>query len=234
MKKILDKITTIMQPYLYNSPSFGRLKFWALYYIQKILAKCGYGMHSRSIEHGWCLEQITKDSKILEVGCTTSYFSHELAARTKRLYGLDVRPCPSKPPLMVFSQQDIRKTEYPENFFDIIILVSTLEHIGLGGYGDYQQQNGDIEAVAQLRRILIPGGKILITVPFSGSFTVCGITRIYDEDRIKKICESFKVIKNDYFIHQKKNWVKVTKSVAQTSSAPKLGKYAMICLELSK
>jgi SAM-dependent methyltransferase len=56
----------------------------------------------------------------------------------------------------VVSRQDARALDYPSEFFDRIVAVSTVEHIE-----DVEQ------AVAEIRRVLTAGGIAVLSVPFS-------------------------------------------------------------------
>ena len=40
-----------------------------------------------------------------------------------------------------------------------------VEHVGLGRYGDPIDPDGDLKAVAELKRVLAPGGSLLFVVP---------------------------------------------------------------------
>lgn len=43
-----------------------------------------------------------------------------------------------------------------------------IEHVGLGRYGDPFDYDGDLKAVAELVRVLAPGGHLLLVVPIGG------------------------------------------------------------------
>ena len=40
-----------------------------------------------------------------------------------------------------------------------------VEHIGLGRYGDPVDYDGDLKAIAELKRVVAPGGNLLFVVP---------------------------------------------------------------------
>jgi hypothetical protein len=82
----------------------------------------------------------------------------------------------------------------PDNFFDVIFSYSSLEHDGLGRYGDPINPNGDLVAMQELHQVLAPGGVLAFAVPFSKaqSGTVDGNWhRIYSKARIARMCEGF-------------------------------------------
>lgn len=60
-----------------------------------------------------------------------------------------------------FEVQDATKLSYPNNYFDKIIAISSIEHI---------PGTGDIKAINEFSRVLKSGGKLLITVPFGDKY----------------------------------------------------------------
>lgn len=101
--------------------------------------------------------------RILDAGCGDARFLKELQDRGNyELHGSDY----SEQAIafarlliqdVVFSTNDLtKKTEYPDEYFDVIFLIETLEHI----------IPSDIPLLMnELRRILKPGGELIITVP---------------------------------------------------------------------
>lgn len=55
-------------------------------------------------------------------------------------------------------RQDGRSLTYPDTFFDKVFSVSVIEHI---------PDHGDSECMREIARVLKPGGRCLLTVPFS-------------------------------------------------------------------
>jgi SAM-dependent methyltransferase len=57
----------------------------------------------------------------------------------------------------IVEYQDARKLTYPDNFFDFVYSISVIEHI---------PGNGDKEALENFRRVLKPGGVLIVEVPY--------------------------------------------------------------------
>lgn len=64
---------------------------------------------------------------------------------------------------------DVRALPFADGSFDQVLLVSTLEHVGADNelYGLSAESDGAARAAAlrELRRVLAPGGSLLVTVP---------------------------------------------------------------------
>jgi SAM-dependent methyltransferase len=59
-----------------------------------------------------------------------------------------------------------------------------VEHIGLGRYGDPLDPDGDLKAIAELKRVLAPGGSLLFVVPVGRPRIMFNAHRIYSYRQI--------------------------------------------------
>ena len=59
---------------------------------------------------------------------------------------------------VVFSTQDARALPYPDSTFDVVYAMSVVEHV--------EGSAGDTAAIRELMRVLRPGGRLVISVPF--------------------------------------------------------------------
>jgi hypothetical protein len=60
----------------------------------------------------------------------------------------------------------------------------TIEHIGLGRYGDELDAYGDIKAINELKRVLKPGGDLLFVTPVGKPKIEFNGHRIYSFEQI--------------------------------------------------
>jgi len=57
--------------------------------------------------------------------------------------------------------QDARRMEFPDSSFDFVTCVSVIEHI---------PRDGDIETMKEIERVLRPGGRVFISVPYKQKY----------------------------------------------------------------
>ena len=157
------------------------------------------GTTERIIEKSWLLRNLGVQEpgvKVLDVGCTESTVALELASNGYHVTGIDVREYPLRHPNLQFVCADVCNAPLSANFFDIAVALSTVEHIGLGAYGDPQQAS-DSRAVQEILRFLKPGGRLLITVPF-GRRAVTPLHRIYDKQSLLELLAGFSALKLEF------------------------------------
>ncbi|GEO12123.1 DUF268 domain-containing protein [Segetibacter aerophilus] len=65
-----------------------------------------------------------------------------------------------------------------------ISCMHTVEHIGLGRYGDPLDPKGDLKAISELKRIVKPGGDLLFATPVGRSRIEFNAHRIYSYEQI--------------------------------------------------
>ena len=200
----------------------NRLRVRAIDLGQRILSLL-FGCTSRTAEYRFVLKNLPLGGSvtILDVGCCGSLLPLKLAKKGYKVHGIDTRRYPERHPNLTSIQGDILCTPFPNGFFDVVIAVSTIEHIGLGAYRDPIHENGDVKAVQEIYRILKAGGSFIVTTPFAGEYKLAkwrggGVERYYDADTIRKLLEGFHVKAQDFFISKSRfNWISVPEEQAR-------------------
>lgn len=152
------------------------------------------------------LGDVKQGENIIDVGAGASRLPIELASRGFNIWTIDLNPhaFPRKHPCFTPTQGDIRRTGFKDNFFDKVIAVSTVEHIGLEkGERDHE---GDKKALREILRIIKPGGEVLVTVPF-GRQAIAHLTRIYDLPSLQELFSGFEIKRVEYAMEREGNWV---------------------------
>lgn len=129
--------------------------------------------HDRDIEDPFIrarLAMLSAGARILDVGCVDGWVLDEYPDAV----GVDARPGPSKWGDRAY-QGDADGMIWMTESFDVVTCVSVLEHVGLGWYGDPAGDEGKAgRVVAEMARVLRPGGWLLLTVPIGLTMTKGG------------------------------------------------------------
>ena len=129
--------------------------------------------HDRDIESPWLrarLAMLPAHARILDVGCVDGWVLDEYPTAV----GVDAREAPAKWQGRVY-KCDAETTEMRDGYFDAVTCVSVLEHVGLGWYGDPEgNECKAVRVVAEMARVLAPGGWLFLTVPLGLTMTKDG------------------------------------------------------------
>ena len=127
------------------------------------------------------------DVRVLDFGGYESLLPLQLASLGHEVTVLDQRRYPLTHPNLAVRTADLYDPQLRfDKPFDTIISVSTIEHLGLGRYGDVTWEDGDRAGVERLWSFLRPGGRLLASVPV-GIPTVQRGYRVYDEARLYNV-----------------------------------------------
>lgn len=155
-----------------------------------LLRFAGYSVvvSEQAVEVPFVFRQIrSSDKKVLDFGAFESMLPLQLAALGHDVTVWDQRPYPFRHQRLHVICEDILKAHsVPLASFDVVMSISTIEHLGLGNYGDTVATSGDEAAVQALWRMVKPGGRLIVTVP-AGVHSVQRGYRIYDEENLNRV-----------------------------------------------
>lgn len=136
------------------------------------------------------MANLPKAGKILDVGACESPLSLMLASSGYKVWANDTRRYPFSHPNLKIDTKSIIDLD-KRNFFDVVICLSTLEHIGIDVYENNSEPNLDIQAIDIIRKLLKPGGKLLLTTPIDKKHRDIAGSRVYTIEELKLILHSF-------------------------------------------
>jgi len=99
----------------------------------------------------------------------------------------------------IYSDHPLIQAIKPQDFeigsrtFDAAISISSFEHDGLGFYGDPIDPDGDLKAMARMRKIVKPGGLMYFCVPVGRDSIVWPMRRNYGRIRFPMMTEGWQV-----------------------------------------
>ena len=88
---------------------------------------------------------------------------------------------------------DLMNLPFASNSISSISCMHTIEHIGLGRYGDPIDPNGDLKAINELKRVTSKGGSLLFVTPVGKPRIAWNAHRIYAYDQIIRAFEGFEL-----------------------------------------
>lgn len=128
-----------------------------------------------------------KDKTILDFGGYESILPLQLSALGYKVTVLDQRKYPFyHPSLKVLCGNLFRDGLRITDKFDVVISISTIEHLGFAHYGGPLMEDADVRGVKILWDLVKNGGRLMVSVP-AGKPAIQRGYRIYNEKRINEI-----------------------------------------------
>lgn len=119
----------------------------------------------------------TKPKFHVDISSSLSFASIVSAFIPVRFY--DYRPANLKLSNLTTGSADLTRLHFKSNSISSLSCMHTVEHIGLGRYGDVLDPDGDLKAIAELKRVLAGGGSLLFVVPIGQPKIIFNAHRIY-------------------------------------------------------
>ncbi|HZS94091.1 MAG TPA: DUF268 domain-containing protein [Chloroflexota bacterium] len=111
------------------------------------------------------MSQLPAEGLILDVGSCDADYLTEVGRPGRYVHRLDPRDCSGDGKPGLFYHSSLIGNALPASSYDAVLVLSTLEHIGLPCYGQMPFIQGDVLALTEIRRLLKPGGTAIVTVP---------------------------------------------------------------------
>lgn len=150
------------------------------------------GLSERIIEYPFAIHTLLSAQsvrKVLIVGCYGDLLTTLLPTLGFEAYGIDPKFVPVVYEGFNYTRADIRATEFPDQFFDAVVAISTIEHVGLA----YNDLNGDSKALTEIKRITKDNGLVVVTTPITDKMKIDTLERFYDRSSLMKLLENLTI-----------------------------------------
>ncbi len=139
----------------------------------------------------WAARIVKKINPAVHVDISsTLHFCTQLSAFIPVAF-YDYRPAHLSLDNLKSERADLTSLFFESNSLQSLSCMHTVEHIGLGRYGDPIDADGDLKAIAELKRVVKPGGSILFVVPVGKPIVVFNAHRIYDAKAVVALFNGF-------------------------------------------
>jgi Caenorhabditis protein of unknown function, DUF268 len=145
------------------------------------------------------LNRVQHGVRILDVGSAESTFPLSAASLGYKVTAIDPRPLPYSHPNLQSHASLLEDWAAPPASFSAAFLISTIEHVGLGAYGEGRYGNSqpgagaDVALLDHVRELLSPDGLLILTAPY-GVREVTELERVYDEESFSRLLAGWDVL----------------------------------------
>lgn len=152
------------------------------------------GFDAHYVYHPAWASRIVKQispSKHIDISSTLNFCTQLSAFLPVEFY--DYRPAPLTLSNLKSMRGDLTALPFADSSVESISCMHTIEHIGLGRYGDPIDPDGDIKAVEELKRVIAPNGNLLFVVPMGKPRIQFNAHRIYSFEMIEQLFPEFEL-----------------------------------------
>lgn len=131
----------------------------------------------------------TKPASHIDISSTVHFCSMISTFMPVKFY--DYRPADLRLSGLECEAADLMALPFDDNSIQSLSCMHVVEHIGLGRYGDPLDPDGDLKAIAELKRVLAVGGTLLFVVPMGQRKIMFNAHRLYTFEQVKSYFDGF-------------------------------------------
>lgn len=149
----------------------------------------GTGFDRHYVFHtAWAARVIAENQPTVHMDISSSlYFVTGLSAFVPVRF-FDYRPANLALSGFTSEHADLTALPFADKSIASLSCMHVVEHVGLGRYGDPIDPDGDLKAIAELKRVLATGGSLLFVVPLGRPRICFNAHRVY---AYRHVCEAF-------------------------------------------
>lgn len=168
----------------------------------------------RVVEVPWMLTNLPQSGKVLDIGsCGASYLA-DINQIDRELHCLDPQDCTTAiPSAAKFYKESIIGNSLQRNYYDCVVVLSTLEHIGLPFYDQAPFEHGDKLALAEVWDLLRPAAYTLVTVP-AGRSKITSWYRQYSPKDLQALFAGWKIAIS-YWGYMDRHYIPIEESAVE-------------------
>jgi len=142
----------------------------------------------------WAARVVQKISPAKHIDISSSLHFCSIVSAFVPTEFYDYRPAILNLNNLLSGKADLNKLDFPDNSIESLSCMHTIEHIGLGRYGDALDPDGDIKAIQELQRVVQKGGNLILVTPVGKSRIQFNAHRIYSYEMINDLFNEFELV----------------------------------------
>jgi len=187
----------------YRQGEIERIVDHSIFSTEQLPRGYGFRLDERVIEYPWLFTRLSVgEESLLDAGSVLNqrFLLERNPLRDKRIFISTLAPEPVSFNALGVSYvyEDLRSSCFRSDYFDRIVSLSTLEHIGMDNtmlYTDDVSKKESapfsyLDAIRELKRILKEGGHLYVSVPF-GEAKSYGWFQIFDAPMVDSLIKEF-------------------------------------------
>ncbi len=120
---------------------------------------------------------------------------------------VDIRPLQAELEGLSAVHGSVLNLPFADNEVPCITTMCVLEHIGLGRYGDQLAASGTVDAVAEIARVIRPGGIVVYSVPVGRSLTEFNAHRRFTYEQAASLFAGWELLNSCILTPEPKSYV---------------------------
>ena len=132
----------------------------------------------------WAARKVKEINPKTHIDISSSLYFSSIVSAFVPVKFYDYRPANLNLSELSSERADLLSLPFPDGSIKSLSCMHTVEHVGLGRYGDPINPDADIKAIKELKRVLAKGGSLLFVVPLGRPRIQFNAHRIYSYDQI--------------------------------------------------
>jgi SAM-dependent methyltransferase len=139
----------------------------------------------------WAARMVAKIKPQKHIDISSSLYFSTIVSAFIPVEFYDYRPAKLNLSNLYSKPGDLMALPFGDNTVESISCMHTIEHIGLGRYGDPLDPQGDLKAIHELKRVVKTKGHLLFVTPVGQPKIMFNAHRIYSYDQIISYFQGF-------------------------------------------
>ncbi len=141
----------------------------------------------------WAARKVKEINPVVHTDISSSLYFSGIVSAFVPVNFYDYRPAELNLSNLKSEHADLNKLPFQNNSIKSLSCMHTIEHVGLGRYGDPIDPDGDLKAISELKRVISNDGSLLFVVPVGKTKIEFNAHRIYSYEQIEEYFNDLKM-----------------------------------------